>query len=352
MYMIIPNTILLGVITFIYLFYSIIAIIIGFLIRLILSRHSHLENKFIVFVKKLWLSFTVTVLAFYFTIPTYIYYDKAILSKKKCIVISNHLTNYDWVYILIILNRLGMYEDLIIILKEGLKNIPIFGYGMKMFGYIFLKREWNTDREILETGIKSLFNKERFYLLLFPEGTFIDKETHPKSRAFCDKNKIVVDNEVFNPNCVLLPRKTGFEMIFNTLKPQIEGIIDITLLTTPYKPYPSENFTLYEVFIKRSKKLNLSAHIKFLDLNQRKDENWIYEIFKSKETFFNKYKENDGYKNIGEFSKMIEEIDKTEPDVYKYETLFFWSKLSPFFVLMGILLLIGIFYLSFNKIFA
>lgn len=343
--MIVLNTLLIIFLMTTYLIYSSISVFIMFVIRLFLIFNKDAQYRFTMLIKQLWLSLTVTLLGFYLVHPIYIYYNKEILKKKRCLVLSNHFTNFDWIYIIVILERLGMYEDLIIILKDSLSKIPIYGYGMRVFGYIFLKREWNVDREILEHGLRSLSERERFYLLLFPEGTFIDPISHEKSKKFCSENNLLVDGEPFNPNHVILPRKTGFEMIHDYLKTHIDGIIDITLLNTPYKNYPSEEFTLYDIFIKRSRKINMSCYVNFIGLDTRHNDNWIYEIFKAKDKFISKFSHHEKYKTPVEFNRIIEDIVKPNNSDYRLETVYMWSSLSKIYIIMTFLLITGIVFL-------
>lgn len=265
-------------------------------------------------------------LGFYFVHPLNICYDKQILQKKKCVVISNHLTNYDWIYVLVVLAKLRMYEDLVIILKESLSKLPVYGYGMKVFGYIFLKRDWNKDREILAKGLVKTRDRNRYFMLLFPEGTLIDPETHAKSKKFIEQNPIKLDDVEFNPENVILPRKTGFQMIYENLKDQIDGIIDITLLVNPYQQYPSEEFSLYDVFVKRSKKLDFRFVVDFVDKTEINDEQWIYRVFKKKEEMIDKYKKIDTKKV--EFKDVMDKLVEQKGDKYVFDTTAIWSRWS------------------------
>lgn len=348
MLMIVLNSVFLFFLILSYIIYSSVSVLFMFIVRFILFFNHRISHNFTMRIKILWLSFTVTTLGLYFIHPIYIYYNKKLLTKKRCLVLSNHLTNFDWIYILLILEKLGMYEDLIIISKESLKNIPIFGYGMRAFGYIFLKREWSVDREILGNGLRSLSEKKKFFLLLFPEGTLIDTETHKKSIKYCSENRIKLDGETFNPNQVLLPRKTGFEMIYDNLNTHIDGIVDFTLLITPYKNYPSEEFTFYDIFIKRSKRMNICSIINFIDLKTRRDDNWIYEIFKVKNQIIEKYAQSDKFQSPNEFKMMVERNLKMQDEFntkeYELEVIKMWYTVSPIFCLMQTMLVLVIFY--------
>ncbi|EJW01295.1 hypothetical protein EDEG_00512 [Edhazardia aedis USNM 41457] len=215
MFLIFVNSIFLGLIAIFYITISTLSVLIMFLVRSVLFFNKDLQHKFTMIVKHSWLCLTSTILCFYFPKDIYICYDKLIFRnncnqtrirnnnqinriRDKYIILSNHYTNFDWIFILCAFRKMDFYENLVIILKESLSHVPIYGYGMKVFGYIFLSRNWSKDREILDLGLQNLKQKEEFYLLLFPEGTIICSETHEKSKKFCMDNQISVSGTTLN----------------------------------------------------------------------------------------------------------------------------------------------------------
>lgn len=328
-----------------YFIFSSIAVLLMIVIRFFLSIYKPWQTRFTLFIKELWLALTVTILGVFFIHPTHICFDKKVFTKKRCIVLSNHLTNYDWIYVLVILNKLGMYREVTIILKESLKNLPIYGYGMRVFGYIFLERKWNVDQEILKRGLKQLKEKNSFYLLIFPEGTIIDSETHKKSKKFCTTNNITIHNKPFNPENVILPRKTGYDMIFDNLKDKIDGIIDITLITNPYTKYPSEIYDAKDVFVKRSCNVNFSALIEVYDTADVQKKDWLYELYKEKDELLSEYKDNKkAVKDLHDYKKMCSKYTRNEFKNYGFDTVYIWSDASKFYYLTLFLLIVGVVY--------
>lgn len=330
---IVLNILLLLILFTSYVICSSLAVFVMIIIRMLLCTNKPLRHRFTMRIKHLWLSLTVTLLGFYFVHPTYVCFDKSILKQKKCILLSNHLTNYDWIYLLVIFNKLKMYEDIVIILKESLSNMPIYGYGMKVFGYIFLKREWNKDQEILAQGLKRMREKDKYFLLLFPEGTFIDSQTHPKSKKFCESNNVIVDSKPFDSSHVLLPRKTGFEMIYQNLNGTIDGIVDVTLLINPYQNYPSEDFVLWDVFIKRSKRLKFCCLLEFVEKSEVSQKDWLYKNYFEKDKIIEKYRLNDGLMNLNEFKEKSKILLKKDTDNYNYETVYIWCDYSKYYLI-------------------
>ncbi|KAM0678768.1 hypothetical protein BDAP_000551 [Binucleata daphniae] len=235
-----------------------------------------------------------------------------------------------------------MYRELTIILKESLQKIPVYGYGMRVFGYIFLERNWNIDQQILERGLKQLKEKNSFYLLIFPEGTIIDTDSHKKSKKFCTSNNIILQNEVFNPENVILPRKTGYDMIFNNLKDKIDGIVDITLFTNPYTVYPSEVYDCNDVFVKRSCNVNFCALVEIYENNELQKEDWLYNLYKDKDKILQDYKTNKkAVKDLQDFKTTCKNYVRKDIKNYSYDTIYIWSDVSKYYYLTLFLAICG-----------
>jgi 1-acyl-sn-glycerol-3-phosphate acyltransferase len=49
-----------------------------------------------------------------------------------------------------------MHGHLYIILKESLKYIPVIGWGMRLYGFIFLSRKWATDKDRFQHRLRKL----------------------------------------------------------------------------------------------------------------------------------------------------------------------------------------------------
>ena len=75
--------------------------------------------------------------------------NKNSLFKGSSIVVMNHRTRLDWLFYFCILYRNNALTKIKIILKDGLKKIPGPGWAMQTALFIFIKRQWQTDREIL-----------------------------------------------------------------------------------------------------------------------------------------------------------------------------------------------------------
>ena len=74
--------------------------------------------------------------------------------SKSAIILMNHRTRLDWLFYFCILYRYKALSKIKIILKDGLKKIPGPGWAMQTALFIFIKRHWQTDRELLTKFIE------------------------------------------------------------------------------------------------------------------------------------------------------------------------------------------------------
>jgi len=302
-----------------------------------------------------WLHLTKAIFYGYFPRKVFIRYDPRILEKNRNVVISNHLTEYDWFFVSSVLHNFGRFEDVCIILKMSLRDIPLLGYGMSFFQFIFLNRKVNKDAEILKSGISRLKRKGKYDLLLFPEGTYIDKVSHPKSKKWSSEAKIKINDKEFNPEEVIIPRTTGFKILRENMGDHMEGILDMTMIGNPYVKYPNDIFTYWDIVVNRSYGVNFIFFLDYIPENDRMDsDNFLPEIFERKERMISKYKEmNNGrtIDNMIEFKNIADELIESE---IEYEDTVIdlntpWAPLFHIVFILNLILIIGSFVRLFSK---
>lgn len=223
----------------------------------------------------------------------YISGDK--IQNESSIVISNHVCYLDWMYLW---NFISYFEDgsiLKTILKYDLKNIPIIGKGMEFFEFIFLKRKLSEDKENLLEGLDKISkNNEKFWLLIFPEGTIISEETKKISDAYALKNNIAISKNV------LLPRSTGLNMCSKKLLKDISSIYDLTIgYKNIEKDIRTDNHEVTSsIFFSKKSKPEVYIHIERIPVkeiydkvfDEEKFNEYIYDLFRKKDKqleFFN-----------------------------------------------------------------
>lgn len=128
----------------------------------------------------------------------------------------------------------SMHGHLYIILKESLKYIPVLGWGMMLYGFIFLSRKWSTDKERFQHRLRKLSTShsgplsgsnglDPMWLLIFPEGTNLSKNGRASSKKWAEKNQIE------DLRHALLPRSTGLSFCLQELQGSVDYLYDCTM---------------------------------------------------------------------------------------------------------------------------
>jgi lysocardiolipin and lysophospholipid acyltransferase len=146
--------------------------------------------------------------------------------KRPRIVIANHATDMDWFYLWMIAHtcdtpRSGHVK---VMLKEGVKHIPLFGWLLDRLDFLWMKRDWESDKSAIHQTIKKLCSDdEHLWLLMFPEGMTVNTKSRDKSQAFAKtENRPHLE-------MTLLPRDKGLSAVLQSTKHLHPEIVDVTL---------------------------------------------------------------------------------------------------------------------------
>lgn len=210
---------------------------------------------------------------------------------ESAIIICNHQTTIDWLYLL----QFAYLFDgsfIKIILKKELLKIPIIGQAMQFFEFIFLNRKWKQDQEILYESCSVIkTDKNAFWILIFPEGTIFTKETKQKSD---DYGKLY---NLKNFENVLLPKDKGLNFCLQNLPCDV--IYDLTIGYSNSLSYSHENHVKkewsdeYNIKTVYSDKAPKQVHINCNKIKNSKSKDFrsedfnIYDIFERKDKLLN-----------------------------------------------------------------
>jgi len=180
--------------------YAILFFLIAGILTIPISRKK--EYKYSKFYRRLFYHYCHFTLKLFGTKVTTTNLDK--LPKEECIIVCNHLSNFDT----FVIDCLLQDRILVFVSKKSLFKIPWFGKMIHRINYLsMLRNDPRKDVEELNRGVK-LINEENYSIGIFPEGT----------RNFSDEP--------------LLPFKNGYQYLANrTKKPivvmAIQGTNDI-----------------------------------------------------------------------------------------------------------------------------
>ncbi|XP_035665785.1 lysocardiolipin acyltransferase 1-like isoform X1 [Branchiostoma floridae] len=145
---------------------------------------------------------------------------------ERTLLIMNHRTRLDWMFLWMYLIRRGQLSKEKIILKNELRKIPGAGWGLETACFLFITRRWEEDEKIMKKILDYLSSiGHRTQLLLFPEGTDFTERTRQRSDAYAEKNNLP------KYDYVLHPRTKGFVYIAEKLikEHNLDAIHDITV---------------------------------------------------------------------------------------------------------------------------
>ncbi|PWY97924.1 acyltransferase-domain-containing protein [Testicularia cyperi] len=199
---------------------------------------------------------------------------EAVELPKRSVWMSNHQVYTDWLYLWCLAYYADTADSILIILKNSLKWIPIVGWGMQFFRFIFLARNWASDQAPLAKHLGAIASDnhssaaasnnanssgngnstkpsnstaKKLLLLIFPEGTLVSPNTRPISAKFADKMGI---KDMEN---VLLPRSTGLHFCLRTLAKEMDDLwlVDFTVGYPGVPPagYGQDFYTLRSIFM-------------------------------------------------------------------------------------------------------
>ncbi|OLY85297.1 putative acyltransferase [Smittium mucronatum] len=216
-------------------------------------------------------------------------------------MMSNHQAYIDWILLWSLLRLQNLEGSIKIVLKDSLKNIPIIGWGMQYFDFIFLKRNWNKDKETLESHMAKI-NKSKYptTLLLFPEGTTFTQNTLTKSLAYAAKTL----PELHHPIHVILPRATGIRCCLQSLSSQkTKYLYDVTVAYSGVSSdeFAEDIYTMKNVFYNEGypRKVHINIRRFLISEIPLEDESvfstWLIDRFMEKDSMLDYYYKNGNF---------------------------------------------------------
>ncbi|CAE6378535.1 unnamed protein product [Rhizoctonia solani] len=187
----------------------------------------------------------------------------------QVVMMPNHQIYADWWYLWCLAYSMRAHADVIIILKDSLKWIPIVGWGMQFFRFIFLARSWVHDKQRLTSHLTQLARTAAggqlpFLLLLFPEGTLVSPQTRPLSAKYAAKTGIQ------DMRHILLPRSTGLLFCLRALAPHMPSLklLDVTIAYPgiPRGGYGQAYYTLRSIFMQGVPPPRVHVHLRLYDV--------------------------------------------------------------------------------------
>ncbi|PQQ13585.1 putative 1-acyl-sn-glycerol-3-phosphate acyltransferase 4 isoform X1 [Prunus yedoensis var. nudiflora] len=143
---------------------------------------------------------------------------------ERTLLIANHKTEVDWMYLWDLALRKGSLGHIKYVLKSSLMKLPVFGWGFHVLEFIPLKRKWEDDEPVMRKLLSSFADPaDPLWLAIFPEGTDYNEEKCKKSQIFAAETGLPVLSHV------LLPRTKGFCACLEALRSSLDAVYDLTI---------------------------------------------------------------------------------------------------------------------------
>lgn len=214
--------------------------------------------------------------------------------SPRSIIISNHQLYSDWVYIWWLAYTSNLSDAIKILLKDSLKRIPIFGWGMQHFEFIFLKRKWAEDEATIAKHMSDLSHEPNLpaMVVLFPEGTTMSTGGYSRNHAYAEKNGIKEFNHL------LLPRARGLQAILKG--GCLPYLYDLTFYYAgiPEGTYGEEFYTLARTYAGGQSPPEIKIHIRRFETKDILYDNdaalaeWLNKVWSEKDKIFEQLKLN------------------------------------------------------------
>lgn len=322
--------------------YITIAYVISMFLKMITSSNTF-KSKIYAVLKHCTMHSILSFLQYWFPNPVYVKYDKEILSSNRSIFIANNCTDFDWIFMSIIAQHFGKYEELYILMKRSILDIPMVGSLLKKFKHMFLNRRREKVISLIHGYMKKFIKENKYCVLIFPEGTYTFSDSCRSAKEYAKKTNLKIQGTPYIPERVLLPHKLGFDLIRGDLKMNYEGVINATMFTNPYMKMPSEECSFTDLFIWGTKTINLAIVIEYVPKDKINDQ-FLNQTFFDKDKAIERYVDEFGgnISSLDDFKKLCNATGTIKSsDVLK--TIYVTSKYKYFYNILPVLLVCMIF---------
>lgn len=211
--------------------------------------------------------------------------------KGSFILIANHQHWLDWWYIWMYAWIENISGQVFFLLVYWIQYIPIIGWGVWFFEFVFMRQKWIYDADNLRSKLTLL--QPPFALVIFPEGMVNTPVNRATSQRYHSKECIKTPHSIHT----LVPKTRGIKYCLERLRGKIDCLMDCTIGYSDMKEtdVPFERFSLNRVFFEGKGPKTIHIHTERVKLdvipleNQVEFTEWIRGVFINKDRLIQKF---------------------------------------------------------------
>ncbi|KAJ8538011.1 hypothetical protein K7X08_014551 [Anisodus acutangulus] len=211
---------------------------------------------------------------------------------ERVLLIANHRTEVDWMYLWNLALRKGCLGHIKYLLKKSLMRLPVFGWGFYVLEFIPLERDWIVDEPVIRQTLSTFTDpQDPLWLTVFPEGTDYSEQKCKRSQEFASQNGLPVLKNV------LLPKTKGFYACLEILRSSMDAVYDVTIayknqcptfLDNAFGVDPSE----VHIHVRR-------IPLEIIPASEKEASKWLMETFQFKDQLLSDFIANGHFPNEG-----------------------------------------------------
>ncbi|XP_045608732.1 1-acyl-sn-glycerol-3-phosphate acyltransferase delta isoform X2 [Procambarus clarkii] len=212
--------------------------------------------------------------------------------NEHALIIMNHTYEVDWLMGWIIADRSHTLGSAKVFVKKMMQYVPTIGWAWRFSDTIFLNRNWQEDKTIMQSQIKEFFDYPYpVWMLLFAEGTRFTPAKHEASMEFARKRGLPELKRH------LIPRTRGFIQCVQSLQGNFPVIYDVTV---GFNTKEGEEPSLHNML--RGRKVMSEVYVRRIPLDEVPDDEesaskYLHDLYRTKDQLL------DSYINTGSFTK-------------------------------------------------
>ncbi|KAI3894562.1 hypothetical protein MKX03_027592 [Papaver bracteatum] len=221
-----------------------------------------------------------------------VFSGETVPAKERVLIIANHRTEVDWMYLWDLALRKGCVGYIKYVLKSSLMKLPVFGWAFHILEFVSVKRKWEMDEPVMHQMLSTFTDREDpLWLALFPEGTDFTEQKCLRSQKYAAENNLPI------MKYVLLPKAKGFYACLETMRCSLDAVYDVTIAYKHRCPFFIDN-----VFGVDPSEVHIHLRrIPLKDIPTTEDESyvWLNEAFRLKDKLLSDFTAEGHFPNPG-----------------------------------------------------